>query len=81
MAISTETAATQVRPVHAEDLTLARFLTYLWADGLCFCCGAPTALLLDESGLGFAHCPRCDAKVWADGIACSLVTGDVRQAA
>jgi len=81
MAISTETAAAQVRPVDAEDLTLARFLTHLWEDGLCFCCGEPTVVLLDESGLRSAHCPRCNAEVSADEPARTLVTDDVPRAA
>ena len=51
-----------------ESLTLARLLSSLVADGLCFCCGSPTDLMLDRGGLLLARCPNCGAEIGVEEV-------------
>ena len=44
-------------------LNLSEYVSELALTGSCFCCGASTELLLDESGRAALLCPTCGAEV------------------
>ena len=62
-------------------ITLARFLSSLVSNGLCFCCGSPTDLALDGGGLISVRCARCGAEITGEETGCGERTGAVLCAA
>jgi predicted amidophosphoribosyltransferase len=64
-----------------DRLTLSQFLRLLVSDGSCFCCGCPTELMLDGSGLLFVRCPACGAEISAEETAYAAKAEPVLQAA
>ena len=61
--------------------SLSRFLRTLASDGPCFCCGSPTHLMLDGSGLLSVRCPDCNAEIAAVNTARDAANEPVLQAA
>ena len=50
-------------PEEQAPFSLSEYLSESVLTGSCFCCGAFTELLVDESGQAFLVCPSCGAEV------------------
>jgi hypothetical protein len=73
--ITTAMPDPQVGAEH-EAPTLSRFLSMQVSEGSCFCCGSPTELMLDGSGLVFVRCSSCGAEISAVQTAGEAACGE-----
>jgi hypothetical protein len=67
MGISTGTAIAEPQTeTRVPAATLARFLSSLASDGLCFCCSSPADLMVDGGGAILLRCAACGAEMTAE---------------